>query len=111
MATSATRLVLPALGTSVVFVVAHLPSSPWQALLLLAGGLAYYWLCDRTGGLEASTAAHTAWNVLLLLATTSGRPGPALGPAAAVIGLAGELVLVGVLWLAATRRSAPPRAV
>lgn len=57
---------VPAVITSCLFSLAHGPTGAFPFLAHAAGGVAYAVLCDRTGGLEASTAAHTAWNLALL---------------------------------------------
>ncbi|QVQ50775.1 CPBP family intramembrane metalloprotease [Spiractinospora alimapuensis] len=57
---------VPAVVTSALFSLAHGPAGALPFLAHAVGGVAYAVLCDRTGGLEASAAAHTAWNLVLL---------------------------------------------
>lgn len=58
---------VPAVGTSVVFSLSHGPTGIAHFVALAVGGVAYSVLCDRTGGLEASSAVHAAWNATLML--------------------------------------------
>lgn len=58
---------VPAVITGSLFSLMHGPAGAVPFLVHAAGGVAFAVLCDRTGGLEASTAAHTAWNAVLFL--------------------------------------------
>lgn len=58
---------VPAVVTATLFSLLHGPAGAAPFLVHAAGGVAFAVLCDRTGGLEASTAAHTAWNASLFL--------------------------------------------
>lgn len=62
----AVAVAVPAVLTSALFSLAHGPTSAIPFLAHAVGGVAYAVLCDQTGGLEASAAAHTAWNLVLL---------------------------------------------
>lgn len=61
---------VPAVGTAVLFSLMHGPAGAVPFLVHAVGGVAFAVLCDRTGGVEASTAAHTAWNTVLFLTMT-----------------------------------------
>ncbi len=94
-----------AVTSSVLFAVVHGAFEPVLFLTFVIGGVAYSVLCDRTGGLEASTAAHTVFNLAaftsaLHLLPTSAWPS---GFAGLVPVLVSEAVLVVALVVLARR--------
>ncbi len=73
-AKAAVGAVAAAVGSSLVFALAHGQQDPWLFGDRLAFGLVASWLVWRTGGLEASIALHGANNLLALgLAVLTGH--------------------------------------
>lgn len=95
-----------ALPTSALFALAHGAFEPVLFLTFVVGGLAYSVVCDQTGGLEASAAAHAAFNTiaftsaLLFVPSTSGSSGY-LGLVPLILS---EAVLVVAMVVLARRR-------
>lgn len=99
---SSVAVAVPAVITAVLFSLAHGPAGAVPFLMHAAGGVAYAVLCDRTGGLEASTAAHTAWNLALLGWTSLfaiGGADTAESPGVAFHVLLTDLAIVAALLL------------
>jgi len=96
---------VPAVLTSLLFSLVHAPAGLGVLAVHTVGGICYSVLCDRSGGLEASSAAHTAWNTALLISLVFAAPahGPGGGSVleAAVTTAAIDAVLVGALLLLA----------
>ena len=101
--------VVPGILTSVLFALVHAPAS-WLPLLAYSfGGFWYALLCDRSGGLEASSAAHTAWNIALMVTITvllppgAGAGGQPASTEAVLPTLLTDVLLAGSLILLAHR--------
>jgi membrane protease YdiL (CAAX protease family) len=111
--------VVAALVSATLFAIAHGGQDPWLFADRFAFGLLASFLVWRTGGLEASIAAHTVNNVVVFVPTIlSGGLSDALTasaapPGAVLLDLLGMAVLGAALaWLAARRgvqrRFVPP---
>ncbi|ASO20790.1 membrane protease YdiL (CAAX protease family) [Actinoalloteichus hoggarensis] len=99
-----TAVTVPAVTTSVLFGLVHGMAGIVMFLVTVAGGLLYAILCDQTGGLEAATAAHTAWNGVLMISVfllSTSDAGQSTTAVAAT--LATDLLLVALLVLLARR--------
>lgn len=110
---------VPAITTSVLFSLVHAPAGWTPLLAYTVGGVCYALLCDRSGGLEASSAAHTVWNIALMTSVTLFAPtvdgatdlGTGTVPASAILPVvATDVVLASVLILLAHKARVTTRA-
>lgn len=103
--------VVAALVSATLFALAHGGQDPWLFADRFAFGLLASFLVWRTGGLEASIAAHTVNNVVVFVPTiltgglTDALTASAAPAGAVVLDLVGMVVLGAVLaWVAHRRR-------
>ncbi|MDR0784086.1 MAG: CPBP family intramembrane metalloprotease [Propionibacteriaceae bacterium] len=114
-------LIFSALVSSGLFMWAHYVSDLWSNLYYFGLGLVLWWLCYRTGGLEASVALHITVNVVEMwflpfsdLAAMIDSSDGLTGSPALMLYLAVQVVLALIIdWLARRRglvRMASPSA-
>lgn len=84
--------------SSIVFAIAHFASDPWLIFYYLCFGILLSILTQRTGGLEAAIAIHTANNLfLLVVGALAGQMTEGFDRSA---GVGGPVMLVPVVILA-----------
>lgn len=105
---SAVSVVLAATMSSIVFSLVHGPAFPWVFLGQVLGGLIWVWLTNRTQGIEASAAAHGAWNLLLMVTLTLGMHSSTQTPAPilALLTLLTDILVAATAYAVLRLRSA-----
>jgi membrane protease YdiL (CAAX protease family) len=113
-------LILSALVTSGLFMWMHGSQDLWLNIYYFGVALVMWWLCYRTGGVEAAVASHIIWNLLALWTlpfsdfSNMFERGDGSGSPALMIYLAVEIAMALIIdWLARRRglvRMAAPAA-